>query len=184
MGSRFGSVRFEGSGFGQQKSTVRESTGQSFGLVNVGQSQQVRVRSRVVRVKLRLRFSFSTVRSTRSNRVNVVKPVNQSALVNTGQLRLNSVNTRCDLCFLQDRDGVNVVTYGVLVVSLWSYARVGWSYRCGIWSVGCILVELCLGEALFQIHGNLEHLAMMEMVLGFLPQHMLRKAVRVFSPLI
>ncbi|KAF5808606.1 putative dual-specificity kinase [Helianthus annuus] len=52
-------------------------------------------------------------------------------------------------------DGVTVVAFGVLV-----------------------------GEALFQIHGNLEHLAMMEMVLGFLPQHMLRKAVRVFSPLI
>lgn len=32
------------------------------------------------------------------------------------------------------------------------------------------------GEALFQTHENLEHLAMMERVLGPLPQHMLRKA--------
>ncbi|KAI7732327.1 hypothetical protein M8C21_010066, partial [Ambrosia artemisiifolia] len=54
----------------------------------------------------------------------------------------------------------------------------GWSYPCDIWSVGCILVELCSGEALFQTHENLEHLAMMERVLGFLPQHMLRKADR------
>ncbi|XP_073007867.1 serine/threonine-protein kinase AFC3 isoform X2 [Typha latifolia] len=52
----------------------------------------------------------------------------------------------------------------------------GWSYPCDIWSVGCILVELCSGEALFQTHENLEHLAMMERVLGPLPEHMIRKA--------
>ncbi|KAL9266269.1 Serine/threonine-protein kinase AFC2-like protein [Drosera capensis] len=51
----------------------------------------------------------------------------------------------------------------------------GWSYPCDIWSVGCILVELCSGEALFQTHENLEHLAMMERVLGPLPSQMLRK---------
>ena len=45
-----------------------------------------------------------------------------------------------------------------------------------MWSVGCILVELCSGEALFQTHENLEHLAMMERVLGPLPQHLLRRA--------
>ena len=31
------------------------------------------------------------------------------------------------------------------------------------------------GEALFQTHENLEHLAMMERVLGPLPQHMLKR---------
>ncbi|XP_057487269.1 serine/threonine-protein kinase AFC2-like isoform X3 [Actinidia eriantha] len=54
----------------------------------------------------------------------------------------------------------------------------GWSYPCDVWSVGCILVELCSGEALFQTHENLEHLAMMERVLGPLPHHMLKKADR------
>ncbi|KAI3687404.1 hypothetical protein L1987_81100 [Smallanthus sonchifolius] len=54
----------------------------------------------------------------------------------------------------------------------------GWSYPCDMWSVGCILVELCSGEALFQTHENLEHLAMMERVLGPLPEHMIRKANR------
>ncbi|KAM3706202.1 hypothetical protein ACB098_03G135600 [Castanea mollissima] len=54
----------------------------------------------------------------------------------------------------------------------------GWSYPCDIWSIGCILVELCSGEALFQTHENLEHLAMMERVLGPLPQHMLKRADR------
>ncbi|XP_050936098.1 serine/threonine-protein kinase AFC2 isoform X2 [Cucumis melo] len=54
----------------------------------------------------------------------------------------------------------------------------GWSFPCDIWSVGCILVELCSGEALFQTHENLEHLAMMERVLGPLPQDMLKKVDR------
>lgn len=42
----------------------------------------------------------------------------------------------------------------------------GWSFPCDIWSVGCILVEFLLGDALFQTHDNLEHLAMMEAVCG------------------
>ncbi|KAH1244945.1 Serine/threonine-protein kinase AFC3 [Glycine max] len=49
----------------------------------------------------------------------------------------------------------------------------GWSYPCDLWSVGCILIELCSGEALFQTHENLEHLAMMERVLGPIPEHMI-----------
>ncbi|XP_052182805.1 serine/threonine-protein kinase AFC1-like isoform X3 [Diospyros lotus] len=54
----------------------------------------------------------------------------------------------------------------------------GWSYPCDIWSIGCILVELCSGDALFQTHENLEHLAMMERVLGSFPQHMLKRVDR------
>ncbi|XP_019184591.1 PREDICTED: serine/threonine-protein kinase AFC2-like [Ipomoea nil] len=54
----------------------------------------------------------------------------------------------------------------------------GWTYPCDIWSVGCILVELCSGEALFQTHENLEHLAMMERVLGPMPLHMLKRVDR------
>ncbi|XP_041022489.1 serine/threonine-protein kinase AFC3-like isoform X3 [Juglans microcarpa x Juglans regia] len=54
----------------------------------------------------------------------------------------------------------------------------GWSYPCDLWSVGCILIELCSGGALFQTHENLEHLAMMERVLGPLPEHMVKRADR------
>jgi dual-specificity kinase len=32
------------------------------------------------------------------------------------------------------------------------------------------------GDALFQTHENLEHLAMMERVLGPIPQHMIKRA--------
>ncbi|KAK4212426.1 kinase-like domain-containing protein [Rhypophila decipiens] len=42
----------------------------------------------------------------------------------------------------------------------------GWSYPCDIWSIGCILVEFFTGDALFQTHDNLEHLAMMEAVVA------------------
>ncbi|KAI4337459.1 hypothetical protein L6164_015874 [Bauhinia variegata] len=54
----------------------------------------------------------------------------------------------------------------------------GWTFPCDLWSIGCILVELCTGKALFQTHENLEHLAMMERVLGPLPEHMVRRANR------
>ncbi|XAR64476.1 Dual-specificity kinase [Bertholletia excelsa] len=53
----------------------------------------------------------------------------------------------------------------------------GWSYPCDIWSVGCIMGELC-SLSLFQTHENLEHLAMMERVLGPIPQHMLERIDR------
>ena len=42
--------------------------------------------------------------------------------------------------------------------------QLGWSFPCDIWSIGCILVEFFTGDALFQTHDNLEHLAMMESV--------------------
>eukprot|EP00850_Spirogloea_muscicola_P004530 SM000019S05074 [mRNA] locus=s19:737735:741346:- [translate_table: standard] len=54
----------------------------------------------------------------------------------------------------------------------------GWTYPCDMWSVGCILVELVTGDALFQTHENLEHLAMMERVLGPIPQQMIKRADR------
>jgi dual-specificity kinase len=44
--------------------------------------------------------------------------------------------------------------------------NLGWSFPCDIWSIGCILVEFFTGDALFQTHDNLEHLAMMEAVCG------------------
>ncbi|KAG0067850.1 dual specificity protein kinase kns1, partial [Podila epicladia] len=50
----------------------------------------------------------------------------------------------------------------------------GWSYPCDIWSVGCILIEFLTGEALFQTHDNLEHLAMMQSVLGPMPGKLIR----------
>lgn len=55
----------------------------------------------------------------------------------------------------------------------------GWSFPCDMFSVGCILVEFFTGDALFQTHDNLEHLAMMEVVMGKMPQAMAHKASKL-----
>lgn len=92
-------------------------------------------------------------------------------------------------CSVQDLDGVTPVIYGVLVVYWLSYAR--YVVGCNIWFVFYHnnsrifeLRKLPQGEALFQTHENLEHLAMMERVFGPLPYHMLKRAeyVAVLDP--
>lgn len=55
----------------------------------------------------------------------------------------------------------------------------GWSYPCDVWSIGCILVEFFTGEALFQTHDNLEHLAMMEVVFRPMKDRMARQGACV-----
>jgi serine/threonine protein kinase len=55
----------------------------------------------------------------------------------------------------------------------------GWGAPCDLWSVGCVLLELYAGEALFQTHDNAEHLAMMERVLGPVPAPMAEEYVCV-----
>lgn len=58
----------------------------------------------------------------------------------------------------------------------------GWSYPCDIWSIGCILVEFYTGDALFQTHDNLEHLAMMEAVVGkAIDPHLVQQVNKVSS---
>src|SRR5258708_14513527 len=54
----------------------------------------------------------------------------------------------------------------------------GWSYPCDAYSLGCILVEFFTGLALYQTHDNLEHLAMMEMVMGKMPDRFARAGAR------
>jgi len=53
--------------------------------------------------------------------------------------------------------------------------NLGWSYPTDIWSLGCILIELHTGNALFQTHDNKEHLCMMEKVLGPVPDTLVQR---------
>eukprot|EP00669_Euglena_mutabilis_P014082 TRINITY_DN9113_c0_g1_i1.p1 TRINITY_DN9113_c0_g1~~TRINITY_DN9113_c0_g1_i1.p1 ORF type:complete len:288 (-),score=90.39 TRINITY_DN9113_c0_g1_i1:265-1128(-) len=46
----------------------------------------------------------------------------------------------------------------------------GWMYGADMWSVGCILIELYTGDVLFDTHENREHLALMEKILGPMPE--------------
>ena len=52
----------------------------------------------------------------------------------------------------------------------------GWSMTSDMWSVGCILVELYQGELLFATHDNVEHLALIERIIGPFPRSMIKKA--------
>ena len=54
--------------------------------------------------------------------------------------------------------------------------ELGWSQPCDVWSIGCIMFELYLGMTLFQTHDNLEHLAMMERILGPIPYRMAKRS--------
>lgn len=54
----------------------------------------------------------------------------------------------------------------------------GWSFPCDAFSLGCILVEFYTGVALYQTHDNLEHLAMMEAVMGKMPERFARAGAR------
>lgn len=59
---------------------------------------------------------------------------------------------------------------------------VGWSFPCDMWSLGCILVELLTGEALFKTHENEQHLAMMEKVIGSrVDLNMVNKCLDLYS---
>lgn len=54
----------------------------------------------------------------------------------------------------------------------------GWSHPSDMWSLGCIVAELLTGELLFQTHEDMEHLALMEKVIGVaMPQSMVDKAL-------
>ncbi|PFH35327.1 hypothetical protein BESB_062140 [Besnoitia besnoiti] len=53
----------------------------------------------------------------------------------------------------------------------------GWDMSSDVWSLGCILMELYTGNLLFRTHEHLEHLAMMERIVGPFPTEMLESAL-------
>jgi len=59
--------------------------------------------------------------------------------------------------------------------------NLGWSMPSDLWSTGCIIAELYLGQLLFATHDNIEHLALMEALLGPFPHHMVRSSPSVFD---
>lgn len=54
--------------------------------------------------------------------------------------------------------------------------ELGWSFPSDVWSIGCIVAEAFSGDLLFQTHGEMEHLALMEKCVGSFPSSMLRRS--------
>jgi len=54
----------------------------------------------------------------------------------------------------------------------------GWSYPSDLWSAGCIIAELYMGELLFATHDNAEHLALIERAVGPFPKELLDRSLR------
>lgn len=88
------------------------------------------------------------------------------------QVKQRRVMLKPDICLIDFGSATFEDEYHSSVVSTRHYRApevilsLDWSYPCDIWSIGCILVELFTGDALFQTHENREHLAMMEAVCG------------------
>ncbi|XP_053925823.1 dual specificity protein kinase CLK1-like [Cuculus canorus] len=55
--------------------------------------------------------------------------------------------------------------------------ELGWSHPCDVWSIGCTLLEYYLGDLVFEPDDDIVHLAMMERLLGPLPDQMIKRVV-------
>eukprot|EP00933_Yihiella_yeosuensis_P021741 TRINITY_DN17173_c0_g1_i4.p1 TRINITY_DN17173_c0_g1~~TRINITY_DN17173_c0_g1_i4.p1 ORF type:complete len:543 (+),score=76.17 TRINITY_DN17173_c0_g1_i4:59-1630(+) len=51
-----------------------------------------------------------------------------------------------------------------------------WDEKCDVWSLGCILLTLYTGERPFPVTNSLQHLALMERVIGKLPKALVKNA--------
>ena len=60
----------------------------------------------------------------------------------------------------------------VVFFSFCLLSGLGWTFAADMWSLGCILFELYTGQTLFQTHDDHQHLAMMQVKLGYFPYHM------------
>jgi serine/threonine protein kinase len=57
----------------------------------------------------------------------------------------------------------------------------GWNSSCDLWSIGCILMELYTGNILFPVHGDKDHLAMLQRVCGLIPEHLIPQDCSYFT---
>lgn len=94
----------------------------------------------------------------------------KSSVVNTRQYRAPEVILGVGWSTPSDMWSV-----GTFLLVLANGQPVGWMDS-NIESIGCILAELYQGELLFATHGNIEHLALIEKVIGPFPRRMLKRA--------
>ncbi|GAA5938470.1 serine/threonine protein kinase KNS1 [Sporobolomyces koalae] len=115
---------------------------------------------------------------------NILLLDNSADVVPSRKSKTRRLLRNTDICLIDFGSATFCDEYHASVVSTRHYRApeiilcLGWSYPCDMWSIGCILVEFVTGEALFQTHENLEHLAMMEKVFGPMPPAMVAEARR------
>ena len=103
---------------------------------------------------------------------NYNRPIPSSSTLTQRQGRTRRILLDTDIRLIDFGSATFDAEYHSSVVSTRHYRApeiilgLGWSFPCDIWSIGCILVEFYTGDALFQTHDNLEHLAMMQAVCG------------------
>lgn len=51
-----------------------------------------------------------------------------------------------------------------------------WGKPCDVWSVGCVAMEIYLGELIFNTHSSWEHIGLIEKIMGGIPVWMVKKA--------
>ncbi|GAA5824527.1 hypothetical protein JCM10212_003709 [Sporobolomyces blumeae] len=115
---------------------------------------------------------------------NILLMDNSSTVVPSSKSKTRKLLNDTSICLIDFGSATFEDEYHASVVSTRHYRApeiilcLGWSYPCDLWSIGCILVEFITGEALFQTHENLEHLAMMQKVFGPMPQELITAAER------
>ena len=55
-----------------------------------------------------------------------------------------------------------------------------WSYPSDMWGVGCIIMEMYLGDMLLATHETIEHLALIEKIIGPFPKQMIKSIDRKY----
>ncbi|KAK4058281.1 serine threonine protein kinase CMGC group [Microbotryomycetes sp. JL221] len=115
---------------------------------------------------------------------NILLEYNDADIVPTRKFRNRKILQNTSIRLIDFGSATGAKDYHASVVSTRHYRApeiilgLGWSFPCDAWSIGCILVEFLTGEALFQTHENLEHLAMMVKVFGPMPRRFAQKAER------
>ncbi|GAA5831913.1 hypothetical protein JCM3766R1_000150 [Sporobolomyces carnicolor] len=110
---------------------------------------------------------------------NILLLDNSADIVPSRKSKTRKLLRNTDICLIDFGSATFNNEYHASVVSTRHYRApeiilsLGWTFPCDMWSIGCILVEFITGEALFQTHENLEHLAMMEKVFGPMPAAMM-----------
>ncbi|GAA6010259.1 hypothetical protein JCM11491_005415 [Sporobolomyces phaffii] len=118
---------------------------------------------------------------------NILLLNNAADTVPSRKSKTRKILRETDICLIDFGSATFQNEYHASVVSTRHYRApeiilcLGWNFPCDMWSIGCILVEFVTGEALFQTHENLEHLAMMEKVFGPMPPSMIADARSALS---